>query len=299
MDKENNNRNRPCLNKFLSYLRYEKNYSPNTIKAYERDLNQLLAYIERRNIKLYKLDRVALRGFLQALCKKGVKKSTIERKTAAIKSFFKFLEKKEKIENNLGDSIFYPKRERTLPSFLTEEEVIKLLNKPILILRDQTILEFLYGTGIRVGELVNINIEDLYLENKTVKIKGKGKKERLALFGNKAKISLIAYLGLRPLIADREEKALFINKNGKRISSRLVERVVKNYSNAAGIKKDVTPHTLRHSFATHLLNRGADIRAIQEFLGHESLATTAKYLHLDFTHLKKAYLGNINDISLP
>lgn len=283
------------LSHFLNYLKYEKNASPLTIKSYKTDLNQLTEYMEERGASLREIDNVLLRGFLARLHDRKDRRSTVARKLAAIRSFLQFCMDKKWLEDNPAKVVSTPKQERPMPSFLSEEEMANFLDLPqsnkILDLRDKAILELLYATGIRVGELVGINLEDASFEEGLIRVKGKGKKERLLPFGRKAKESLLDYLRGRPTInkGKIDEKALFLNFRGKRLTPRSVERIIDKYIRLSALKRKISPHSLRHSFASHLLSRGADLRVIQELLGHESLATTQKYTHLDLAQLLKVY----------
>jgi integrase/recombinase XerC len=203
--------------------------------------------------------------------------------------------KKKWLEDNPAKIVSTPKQEQHVPSFLSEEEVAEFLDLPQsrqpLDLRDKAILEFLYATGIRVSELVNINLDEVNFEERLIRIMGKGKKERIVPFGRLAADSLKFYILARSQITkgDVEEKALFVNYRGERLTSRSVERIVDKYIRVTAIQRKISPHSLRHSFASHLLSRGADLRVIQELLGHESLATTQKYTHLDLKQLLKVY----------
>jgi tyrosine recombinase XerC len=283
------------LKAFLDYLKHEKNASPHTIASYERDLKQLALYLEQRNVSLKKTDNVVLRGFLAALFEKKDKKSTVARKLAAIRSFFQFCIRKRWLEDNPAKVVATPKQEKHVPSFLSEEDMNEFLDLPKtgkpLDLRDKCVLELLYATGLRVSELVGIDLEDINFEERIIRVRGKGKKERLVPFGKIAKESLILYMRARYLINNGEidDSALFLNYRGARLSSRSVERVVDKYIHFSAMRRKISPHSLRHSFASHLLSRGADLRVIQELLGHESLATTQKYTHLDLKQLIDVY----------
>jgi tyrosine recombinase XerC len=283
------------LNRFLNYLKYEKNASPLTIKSYKTDLNQLAEYLEEREASLREIDNVLLRGFLARLHERKDRRSTVARKLAAIRSFLQFCVDKKWLEDNPAKVVSTPKQERPIPSFLSEEEMEDFLELPrsnkVLDLREKAVLELLYATGIRVSELVGINLEDISFEESLIRVKGKGKKERLLPFGRKAEESLRDYLRGRPTINKGrvDEEALFLNYRGKRLTSRSVERIIDKYIRLSALKRKISPHSLRHSFASHLLSRGADLRVIQELLGHESLATTQKYTHLDLAQLLKVY----------
>jgi integrase/recombinase XerC len=279
---------------FLTYLRHERNASPHTISSYRIDLNQLANYLDARKIRLADTDNVVLRGFLVELYQKNLTKTSAARKLAAVRSFFEFCVRQKWIDDNPAKIVATPRLERHVPGFLSEEEMETLLEVPpsddAKGIRDRAILELFYATGIRVSELVGINLEDVGLGERMVRVRGKGKKERLVPFGRKAAESMEAYLRVRsefPLASD--EKALFLNYRGTRITTRSVERLVAKYLQQAALRKKISPHALRHSFASHLLSRGADLRVIQELLGHESLATTQKYTHMDVKQLLDVY----------
>ncbi len=284
------------LKRFLNYLKYEKNASSYTLASYRRDLNQLAEYLDEKKVKLGDIDNVILRGFLARLQERGNKKSTVARKLASMRSFFQFCMKKKWLEDNPAKVVATPKQDKPVPSFLSEEEMTQFLDLPqktdnVLDLRDTALLEILYATGMRVGELVGMNVEDVNFTDRLIRVRGKGKKERLVPFGRKAERSLLSYLRLRGFInrGKIEEKPLFLNYRGKRLTSRSVERVVDKYIRRAALRRKISPHSLRHSFASHLLSRGADLRVIQELLGHESLATTQKYTHINLRQLLKVY----------
>lgn len=283
------------LSQFLTSLKHEKNASPHTIASYKRDLLQLAGYLEERKVKLKEIDNVVLRGFLARLQEKGNKKSTMARKLAAIRSFFQFCMRKKWLEDNPAKIVATPKQEKYVPSFLSEDEMAKFLDLPQthqpLDLRDKAVLELLYATGMRVSELAGLNLDDVNFSERLIRVRGKGKKERLIPFGKKAEDCLAFYIRARPQIAkgDIEEKTLFLNYRGERLTSRSVERIVDKYIRLTALRRKISPHSLRHSFASHLLSRGADLRVIQELLGHESLATTQKYTHLDLRQLLEVY----------
>ena len=283
------------LKQFLSYLEHEKNASPHTIDSYKRDLTQLAQYLTKKQIRLVNTDHIVLRGFLATLYEKQWKKSTIARKLAAIRSFFQYSLKQRWIEDNPAKLLSTPKLDKHIPSFLSEEEMQKFLDLPIskkpLDLRDRAMLELLYATGLRVGELVGSNIEDINFPERLIRVRGKGKKERILPFGKTAQESLQSYLRIRSSIhkGEIDERAVFLNVRGGRITSRSVQRIVDSHFRQTALRRKISPHSLRHSFASHLLSRGADLRVIQELLGHESLATTQKYTHLDLKHLLDTY----------
>jgi len=283
------------IDQFLASLKHEKNASPHTIASYKRDLLQLAGYLEERKVVLRRIDNVILRGFLARLHENQNKKSTVARKLAAIRSFFQFCIKKKWLEDNPAKVVATPKQEKHVPSFLSEDEMAQFLDLPQanqpLDLRDKAALELLYATGMRVSELAGLNLDDLNFSERLIRVRGKGKKERLIPFGRKAVDSLTFYIRSRPQInkGNIEDKALFLNYRGERLSSRSVERIVDKYIRVTAVRRKISPHSLRHSFASHLLSRGADLRVIQELLGHESLATTQKYTHINLKQLLEVY----------
>ena len=283
------------VDQFLEYLKHEKQASSHTIAGYGRDLTQLVIYLDEQGIGLKQADNIILRGFMAVLYEKGMKKSTAARKLAAIRSFFQFCIRKKWIEDNPAKILVTPKQDKPVPSFLSEEQMALFLDLPgsekVLDLRDRAILELLYATGLRVSELVSIDHADLNFPEMLVRVKGKGKKERIIPFGKSAEESLRAYLVKRGKINKGKisSEAVFLNFKGGRLSSRSVERIVDKYIRRSALKRKISPHSLRHSFASHLLSRGADLRVIQELSGHESLATTQKYTHLDLKHLIDIY----------
>jgi tyrosine recombinase XerC len=287
-----------ALEEFIAYLKHEKNASPHTVANYKSDLLQLEQYLKNKKLGLGDIDNIALRGFLAVLFDRGEKKSTVGRKLAAIRSFFQFCVRRHFMTDNPAKMVSTPKQDKPVPTFLTEEEMMTFLDLPHtakpLDRRDKAILELLYATGIRVSELVGIGLEDVKFSERLIRIRGKGKKERLVPFGRLAEKSLQSYLRVRSDInkGQVEEIPLFLNYRGRRLSSRSVERTVDKYIRRSALRRKISPHSLRHSFASHLLSRGADLRVIQELLGHESLATTQKYTHLDLKHLLEVYRKN-------
>ena len=283
------------LSEFLAYLRYERNASAHTIAAYGRDLRQLSEYLQQAGIRWNKAGNVVLRGFLASLHEKKQKKSTIARKLAAVRSFYEFCLRKKWIAENPARILATPKQDKRVPSFLSEEEAAGLLDLPAadkpIDARDRAILELIYATGIRVSELVGIDTNDIHFDERIVRVRGKGKKERLVPFGRKAAEALQAYLRARPRLLEKKMggPAVFLNYRGERLTSRSVERMVGVYIRKTAVSRKISPHSLRHSFASHLLGRGADLRVIQELLGHASLATTQKYTHVDLRQLLAVY----------
>lgn len=283
------------INLFLQYLRHEKNASHHTISNYRRDLTQFELFCRQQKVSLRRIDPTFLRSYLASLYARGLKKTSIARKLATLRSFFRYGQRQGLIQNNPAEFLASPRLEKNVPSFLTEEEISQFLERPSgnrpLARRDDAILELLYATGVRVSELVGINLEDLNLDHRFIRIRGKGKKERIVPFGSKAEEKLRQYLKSRWHInkGQVEAEPLFVNYRGKRLTARSVERIVDKALKQAALRKKVSPHSLRHSFASHLLSRGADLRVIQELLGHASLATTQKYTHLDLKKLLEVY----------
>ena len=283
---------RKILVKFLEYLEHQKNCSFHTIRAYETDILQFIQFLKKNKKPSFK--EINYRVFLDFISylktEARYTEKSISRKVASIKAFFKFLYSRRFIKNNPALLLYTPKVPEKLPEFLSEKEVIKIIEAPEgtswQIKRDRAILELLYATGIRVGELVSLTVKDINFIDETVKVMGKGKKERIVPVGGPAMKSLIAYIEARH--NSRSEK-VFLNKYGKPLTERSVERLVEKYSKKAGIAKKVTPHTFRHSFATHMLERGADLRTVQELLGHERITTTQIYTHLTLEKLREFY----------
>jgi len=291
------------INSYISFLKNEKNYSNNTIISYKNDLLQLLNYlkdykiIKRNNIQY--IDHSIMRKYIVYLKKCNYSVRSISRKVSTIRSFFNFLSREGIIKINPTINLITPKIKKKLPSFLYLEEINKLIETPpgntILGIRDRAILELLYGTGMRVGELVNLNISDIDLYEKTVRVFGKGSKERILPLGNPNIKAVQKYLTCRNIfrknisIDKNDPNALFLNRFGGRLSARSIRRTLIKYMKMAGLNKKISPHVLRHSFATHLLGGGADLRSVQELLGHESLSTTQIYTHITKERLKAIY----------
>ncbi len=277
------------VEQFLRHLAAERGASEHTLRAYRRDLDAFRAYIRAEAADI---EPVAVRGFVASLMKAGLKKSTVGRRLAAVRSFFRFLHREGVVPSNPARSVQAPKLPRLLPKFLTVDDVFSLVEKPegigFLPARDRAILELLYASGLRVAELSGLNQDDLNIREGLVKVRGKGRKERITPVGSKALDALKAYRIERVLLK-KKDRAFFLNRNGSRLTDRGIRRVVVKYARAALLSGRVGPHTLRHTFATHLLHGGADLRVIQELLGHASLSTTQKYTHLDIAHLMDVY----------
>ena len=278
------------INKYLTYLEIEKNASGHTISNYHLDLKQFRAFLSDKDVR--KIDRLDIRKYLGFLKGRNLKKRTLARKLSTLRSFFKFLLRDGYIKSNPVAGVTSPKLEKRLPIFLDVNKVTKLVESPdkisLLGLRDRAILETLYSTGMRVSELVGLNIGRVDFIGGMVKVYGKGKKERLIPIGDRALRAIRDYLGKEP--SDKKEnQAIFLNKSRSRLTDRGVQNLINKYVLRTSLKEKISPHTLRHSFATHLLDRGADLRSIQELLGHASLSTTQIYTHVTTEHLKSVY----------
>jgi len=279
---------------FLRHLR-EKNSSQHTIKAYTGDLANFSAYAGSRNWK--QIDHIAIRGFLSQLYEKGLSKTSVARSLAAVRSLYRWLAQEGEVDQNPAKLVATPKLPKKLPRVPTIEEMNFVLdgNMPETAAfpeRDRLMLELLYGCGIRNSELTGINLDDIRLSAEAILIRGKGKKERYVPFGDSVKGALSPYLQVRQALLSETRKnsnALLINQRGGRLTTRSVGRIIKKIAVAKGLSPDVHPHTLRHAFGAHMLEEGADLRAIQELLGHERLATTQRYTQLSMKHVLQVY----------
>jgi integrase/recombinase XerC len=299
------------IEQYLEYLRYQRNASPHTLRNYASDLHQFHYYLThfpggepRPEPELSQVDNLTIREFLGVLYQKRNRKSSAARKLAALRSFMKYLAGQGVIPMNPAKNVASPKQDKRLPEYLTLDSMTELLEAPRsgseLDIRDQAILELLYATGIRVSELVGLDRDDLDIEGGFVRVLGKGRKERIVPFGRKAAEALQAYLQVRSNLCakcsgagdtklDTAGDAIFLNHLGRRLTPRGVAVIVNRHVARLAQKLRVHPHTLRHTFATHMLNAGADLRAIQELLGHESLSTTQKYTHVSTEQLVRVY----------
>ncbi|HPN30111.1 MAG TPA: tyrosine-type recombinase/integrase [bacterium] len=288
---------------FINYLRDEKNYSEMTLKSYKTDILKLFLYLIEKNgeIKLTDLSYRTLRDFLRTLEYKTVNgekynRNTLLRILSGVKTFFKFLLLKNHISRNPSKNVSSPKKEKYIPEFMFENELEDILKIPDrnapLGMRDYLIMEFLYSTGVRVGELVNVKVMDSAGKD-VLRTLGKGKKERMIPIGTVLKKTIYDFLPYRAMFLQKlnkdDNEYLFFNNKGDRLSDRGVRLIIEKYILKSATLKNVTPHTFRHTFATHLLNRGADIRAVQELLGHSSLSTTQIYTHVTTERIKDAY----------
>lgn len=296
------------FDKYIKYLEVERNVSPYTVRNYTNDLlgnykrgseKGFFQFLRLRKIdSLDKVDKRILRDYLAYLLEQGIVKASIVRKLSAIRSFYRYLAREGILPKNPIEQAASPRLDRRLPSFLTVEETARLLKAPDLNtpqgLRDRALMELLYAAGLRVSELVNLDLEHVNLDTRETRVWGKGSKERMVLMGELADRALIDYLeNSRPKLLGEKKKvvALFLNRNGERLTGRSVQKLLRKYAEIAGIEKKVYPHLLRHTFATHLLDGGADLRVVQELLGHANLSTTQIYTHVTQSRLKKAYMA--------
>jgi len=290
---------RTAIDGFLRYMQVERNASDLTIKSYAEDLDALAEYLEESfafEPQAGEITTLDLRGYVSAVSEAGYAGTTVARRLASMRSFFKFAQRQQMVEKNPAKPLRNPRQSRKLPHFLTTDEIGKLLSAPepdsYAGLRDRAMLETTYSAGIRVSELVGINENDLDLHDGILRVRGKGKKERLAPLGSFAVEAIEKWMDVRHLSSKSEKlkhRPIFLNKFGNRITTRSVGRMLEKYLKLASLDLRTSPHTLRHSFATHLLDRGADIRSVQELLGHKSLVTTQIYTHVSTTTLRSVY----------
>jgi integrase/recombinase XerC len=281
---------------FEDYLRVEKNASPHTIMSYTRDVREFFSFYEESGFE-GQVTTHYIRTWLGSLHRKGMKKTTIGRKLASVRSFFRFLAIRGFMEKSPAEGIRAPKKEQALPAYLSVDDAFAMVESlpgdDFLTIRNRAILEMLYSSGVRVSELCGLDLEHLSFSPEMIRVMGKGGKQRVVPFGKKAKQAVSAYLmereSLLRLKKVEDQKAVFINRSGGRLSARSVERIVRKRRLETGVSTQATPHTFRHSMATHLLEGGADLRSIQEILGHASLATTQKYTHVDIARLVSVY----------
>lgn len=294
------------IDDFIRHLKYERNASAHTLRNYESDLQQFYDYIappgkdgHRRAVDIADLDHLTIREYMATLYEQNRKKSSIHRKVATLRTFFRYLCREGLLETNPAKMVSSPRVERKLPNHLTIEQMVRFIETPetetVLGKRDRAILELLYASGLRVSELVGLNLTDVDFANQSLRVRGKGRKERIVPFGAHAKAALQDYLTVRgELLAEAAQEeidpgAVFYNYQGTRITTRSVGRMIDKYVAMCAELHHVSPHSLRHSFATHLLDAGADLRAIQELLGHARLSTTQQYTHVSIDRLMEVY----------
>lgn len=280
------------VGKFIEYLSKELNYSDNTVISYEEDINNYLEYLKKQNINYKKIDNITIRNYLKYLDDLNLKNSTIARRISALRTFYNYLLNKGLVDTNLFNSIRNPKIEKKLPNYLSYEELARILDNidisTFIGLRNRLMVEMFYATGCRVSEITNIKVSDIDKSNNSIRIMGKGSKERIVYFGEYARDYLDRYLPLIDCVY------LFTNEAKEKLSVHDVEYIIKDLVKNLALKTHVTPHTLRHTFATHLLNNGADIKTVQELLGHSSLNTTGIYTHVSNERIKEVYRKTFN-----
>ncbi|HVG20454.1 MAG TPA: tyrosine recombinase XerC [Blastocatellia bacterium] len=294
------------IDRFGDYLKYERNVSEHTLRNYLSDLEQFYDHLcpvdsagNRRRVEVKQIDHITIREYLSKLYQEKRKKTSIARKLATLRTFFKFLCREQVVELNPARLVSSPRLEKKLPKVLTVDDVIRFIETPdldtVLGKRDRAILELLYATGCRVSELAGIDLDDIDFNHESIRVRGKGRKERIVPFGSKAKEALQSYMGVRGELLleapeeQRDPMALFLNYQGTRITTRSVGRMIDKYVQECAMIHDISPHSLRHSFATHLLSAGADLRAIQELLGHARLSTTQIYTQVSMEQLMQVY----------
>lgn len=276
------------VDNFLYFLKKELNYSDYTIKNYQLDLTDFFKYVDKSNIDFLSIENIHVRGYLKYLDTCNLKNTTISRRISALRTFYNYLLEKGFVKSNIFLNVKNPKLEKKLPNYLNYTEIEELLasidTRTDEGLERRLLIEMFYSTGCRVGEMVNVKISDIDFNSKTIKVMGKGSKERIVYYGDYASKYLEDYL------KNKDKKGyLFTNKRGEKLTIEEVEYIVRDIMKHISIKTHVTPHTLRHTFATHLLNNGADIRTVQELLGHANLSTTGIYTHVSSDRLKDVY----------
>ena len=285
------------LDRFIEYIRAARNASPHTVRGYASDIAQFVAFLEGDELGTNPadVDSRIMRRYLARLQKQGISKRSVARKLASLRAFFRHLLRKGLIEADPTTGLPSPKMEKRLPKFLRDEHIESLMQRPDVTqpigFRDAAILETLYATGMRVSELVGLDLRDMDLSSGEIKVLGKGSKERITLIGRAAKEALVTWLnfGRGKLLADPRESAVFLNRNGGRLTARSINRLVDKYFGMVSDEMKISPHVLRHTFATHMLEHGADLRSIQELLGHASISTTQIYAHVSRERLKQVY----------
>lgn len=290
----NNNKYNTYLNNFISYLTNNKRYSPYTITSYKKDTYDYLEFLKKNNIDIKNSNYKIVEEYSKYLYKKKLSKRSIARKYSSIRTFYNYLEKKNILENNIFNLLENPKKEEKLPRFINEYELDKMFEIPDNSpkgQRDRLILEILYGTGVRVSELVNIKINDIDFNNNSIKVRGKGNKDRYVFYGKYCKEAINNYIknGRISLLNGQTSDYLLLNRFGKNISVVSIRKILNEIINKCSLDIKISPHVLRHTFATHLLNEGADIMHVKELLGHSSLSTTSIYTHVTNEKIKEVY----------
>ena len=279
--------------KYIEYLKYELNYSDNTINGYINHINKYLEYTKKKNINYKNITKDEIIDYLKYLDNQKLSNRSIGNILSSIRNYYDYMLDNKVISFNIFKTISNPKMEKKLPNFLSYEDMRKIFDsiktENILDYRNKLIIELLYATGIRVSELVNLKVNDINKNERSIRIFGKGRKERIVYYGEYADIALNDYLDIR----NSNNEYLILNKDGNKITARGIEKIIDKIVSDASINNNVSPHTFRHTFATHLLNNGADIKSVQELLGHNSLNTTEVYTHITSDYLKEIYLKNM------
>ena len=279
------------IESFIRYLKAERNFSEHTLRAYTGDIIDFAFFLTNNNIRFPEADKHIIRKYLAKLNEKELSKATLNRKFAALRTFYKFLIINNTVKKSPLENISPPKKDKKVPAFLTIEEMTELFNIPNMRLRDRAMIELLYSSGLRIQELLSLNLKNIDYISILVTVRGKGDKERIVPVGDKSLSAIREYINERRAqgLPYDINSPLFLNSQAKRLDQRSARRVINNWFIKAGITKKVSPHTLRHTFATHILDRGCDLRSVQEMLGHKNLSTTQIYTHVTIESLKKVY----------
>ena len=288
---------RTVLDNYLQFLYWEKRLSDNTILSYQHDLDQFIQFLGKKGISSFqRMSQDLVENFLRREAKREIAPASLARKISALRTFFQYLIREKLLPENLAKLIDSPRFQRKIPDILDENEIESLFNAPDLTkpkgIRDRAILELLYASGLRVSELTSLEFSHLDLENSMLRLWGKGFKERMVPFGEEAKEALLQYChqAREHILKGRRSRSVFVGASGRSLTRQNIWIMVKKYTKKAGIEKPITPHTLRHTFATHLLENGADLRIVQEFLGHSDIVTTQIYTHISKKILREAYV---------
>lgn len=280
---------------FIKYLKVQKNYSPNTILNYRKDIDEYYDFLNDNNYSFNDMDYKKCTNYLLFLDKKNLKKTSISRRLSSLRTFYKYLVLNSVLETNPFNLVSSPKKEKRMPKFINYSSIDEIFNVPNIKTkegqREKVILEVLYGAGIRVSELVNIKLKDIDFDNKNILIFGKGSKERMVSFGEIAYDSMKLFIneGRKEYLEDKNSEYLIVGKNELKLTTRRIEQIIDDLIKRTSIKMNITPHMFRHTFATHMLDQGADLVAVQELLGHESLSSTEIYTHISNEHLRDVY----------
>ena len=281
------------LDSFFDYLRYERRSSPRTISAYQQDLKRLSSFCDKQNIENWSdVDNLLGRKWLASMHQHGLSGSSIQRILSGCRSFYRWLIREKQVSVNPFDLLKAPRHPRKLPDTMdidAVQQLVTLTGDDPLTVRDRAILELFYSSGLRLSELVSLDVGDIDFSAGETRVTGKGNKTRIVPVGRYAQIAIRQWLSVRPQIAKENEQAIFVSRRGGRLSTRSVEKRLKDWAIRQGISRNVHPHMLRHSFASHMLESSGDLRAVQELLGHQNISTTQIYTHLDFQHLAKVF----------